>query len=77
MSNERRREIEEQLYGMAQRLNKICEEIELSIHINNVYFNERGRAEAEIYMFDGDSNLVGKANCIEDIIGILEVNANE
>ena len=77
MSNERRRELEEQLYGMAHRLNKICEELEVSIHLNNVYFNERGRAEAELYMFDSNSNLVGRAKNMEEIIKVLEVNRNE
>lgn len=77
MSNERKRELGEQLYGMAHRLNKICKELEVSIHLNNVYFNERGRAEAEIYMFDGDSNLVGTAKNMDEILNILEVNRNE
>ena len=79
MSDERRRELEEQLLGMAYRLTKISKELKLSVHMDAGYFEgfSGGHSKAEIYMFDEESNIVARARELDGVIGMIGGNDNE
>ena len=71
MTNRRKKELEDDLVAIATRLEKICEELKLTVHVDGTYYTKYNETDSTIFVHYPNNGGCVMRTGQKNIIGIL------